>query len=119
MHSRLCRFDSSCPATDQSQCPILILCRLRPIENGYWFGTSGVAGVCSNLPWWCNWLSTELSDDGGEARVGLITQADRKSTRPELQSQSNLVCRLLLEKKKNKLQYARRYATAHMRDTHR
>src|SRR3989475_3083334 len=29
------------------------------------------------------------------------SQADRKST-PELQSQSNLVCRLLLEKKKNK-----------------
>src|SRR5205085_10447493 len=27
---------------------------------------------------------------------------DRKSTRPELQSQSNLVCRLLLEKKKKK-----------------
>src|SRR5688572_31043017 len=27
---------------------------------------------------------------------------DRKSTRPELQSQSNLVCRLLLEKKKQK-----------------
>src|SRR2546430_12361557 len=27
---------------------------------------------------------------------------DRKSTRPELQSQSNLVCRLLLEKKKQR-----------------
>src|SRR5256885_8428921 len=30
------------------------------------------------------------------------TAGDRKSTRPELQSPCNLVCRLLLEKKKNK-----------------
>src|SRR2546427_9957685 len=29
-----------------------------------------------------------------------LAAEDRKSTRPELQSQSNLVCRLLLEKKK-------------------
>src|SRR5688572_7749415 len=36
--------------------------------------------------------TAELPTDGG---------ADRKSTRSELQSQSNLVCRLLLEKKKN------------------
>src|SRR5688572_31776011 len=31
-----------------------------------------------------------------------IASGDRKSTRLELQSQSNLVCRLLLEKKKKK-----------------
>src|SRR2546427_7010529 len=33
--------------------------------------------------------------------AGRRSHSDRKSTRPELQSQSNLVCRLLLEKKKN------------------
>src|SRR2546430_5665744 len=33
-------------------------------------------------------------------QVVFICAPDRKSTRPELQSQSNLVCRLLLEKKK-------------------
>src|SRR5699024_11666615 len=33
---------------------------------------------------------------------GEDTAVDRKSTRPELQSRFDLVCRLLLEKKKNK-----------------
>src|SRR5688572_31612635 len=33
------------------------------------------------------------------ALTGAVAQRDRKSTRLELQSQSNLVCRLLLEKK--------------------
>src|SRR2546430_3830768 len=64
-------------------------------------------------------LAGELSADAGadilfwaEATQGSIEswrrdvaqtdeQADRKSTRLELQSQSNLVCRLLLEKKKD------------------
>src|SRR3712207_8162571 len=35
-----------------------------------------------------------------------IAMADRKSTRPELQSRQYLVCRLLLEKKKNDKIYA-------------
>src|SRR2546427_2400364 len=32
-----------------------------------------------------------------------LAERDRKSTTSELQSQSNLVCRLLLEKKKNRI----------------
>src|SRR2546430_6584876 len=45
---------------------------------------------------------------GGQGAVPVrftVTQParDRKSTRPELQSQSNLVCRLLLEKKKKSI----------------
>src|SRR2546430_3327803 len=45
------------------------------------------------------------SDHSGvaERADGGIEDVDRKSTRLKLQSQSNLVCRLLLEKKKNKL----------------
>src|SRR5688572_32135344 len=41
---------------------------------------------------------TALVEDG----VSEALAADRKSTTSELQSQSNLVCRLLLEKKKKK-----------------
>src|SRR5207302_8524702 len=44
---------------------------------------------------------------GGQGNVqevkftdGVLSRLDRKSTRPELQSRENLVCRLLLEKKK-------------------
>src|SRR2546430_10894083 len=35
-----------------------------------------------------------------EAELPFVMELDRKSTTSELQSQSNLVCRLLLEKKK-------------------
>src|SRR5688572_14655337 len=69
------------------------------------------------------WIPPELREDSGEleaAREGRLPRLvrpgdlrgdlhdhtdwseDRKSTRSELQSQSNLVCRLLLEKKKKK-----------------
>src|SRR3712207_8999941 len=40
--------------------------------------------------------------DAAEARLVAELLLDRKSTRPELQSRQYLVCRLLLEKKKNK-----------------
>src|SRR5688572_32031512 len=46
-----------------------------------------------------------VAGSGGAARGGAEEPracADRKSTPSELQSQSNLVCRLLLEKKKKK-----------------
>src|SRR3712207_7918548 len=42
---------------------------------------------------------------GRHGRVG----EDRKSTRPELQSRQYLVCRLLLEKKKNNIRQQRTY----------
>src|SRR2546421_4672551 len=38
----------------------------------------------------------------GHERAQAMAARDRKSTRPELQSRSDLVCRLLLEKKKKK-----------------
>src|SRR5256886_12450020 len=44
------------------------------------------------------------SSHRGEARAGSRAR-DRKSTRLNSQSQSNLVCRLLLEKKKHVLQH--------------
>src|SRR5688572_32742855 len=40
------------------------------------------------------------SDSNGEFNVGGLTRSEEHTS--ELQSQSNLVCRLLLEKKKNK-----------------
>src|SRR3712207_7890230 len=40
--------------------------------------------------------------DRRRRRAGELLAADRKSTRPELQSRQYLVCRLLLEKKKKK-----------------
>src|SRR3712207_8571336 len=46
----------------------------------------------------------QLREDAGPAAMLRPTDRirDRKSTRPELQSRQYLVCRLLLEKKKNK-----------------
>src|SRR3712207_8290951 len=40
---------------------------------------------------------------GGVGRDDGLEPEDRKSTRPELQSRQYLVCRLLLEKKKNRI----------------
>ena len=45
---------------------------------------------------------TLLEKIGLFCAIGVLTGTDRKSTRSELQSHSDLVCRLLLEKKKKK-----------------
>ena len=50
-------------------------------------------------------FNVDASASGGATMVmagPAVTEEDRKSTRLELQSHSDLVCRLLLEKKKNK-----------------
>ena len=45
-------------------------------------------------------ISGNFSSVGSDTLANMMTFVDRKSTRLELQSHSDLVCRLLLEKKK-------------------
>src|SRR5688572_32027249 len=58
---------------------------------------------------WSNWLRSQWPSGGLECSCWEFSQHSRSCSRPrseehtsELQSQSNLVCRLLLEKKKKK-----------------
>src|SRR5688572_32087307 len=60
------------------------------------------AGDCSQ-PWCCTSSSGGLSRVGLGLGVGSATRSEEHTS--ELQSQSNLVCRLLLEKKKKKNSY--------------
>src|SRR2546430_12676935 len=61
--------------------------------------------------------STEEAAEYGENMHDRLPAEDRKSTTSELQSQSNLVCRLLLEKKKN-TQYMHSLARRYMYQLH-
>src|SRR2546427_4629516 len=66
--------------------------------------TSGCQGASADTPGWRP--STGSAAVGGEAPLGHVREALRRPPQrseehtSELQSQSNLVCRLLLEKKK-------------------
>src|SRR3989475_9256287 len=56
-------------------------------------------------------------EDRNRARAGQMARLRSEEHTSELQSQSNLVCRLLLEKKKKKL-HNRHYSTKRLQITH-
>src|SRR5438034_3605947 len=71
-------------------------------------------GILAGLEWTARAAegSVETVNLGGGARVRLdrlIALIDRKSNTSELQSHSDLVCRLLLEKKKRKKKRSNKY----------
>src|SRR2546430_13040718 len=68
-------------------------------RSGFLHRLTQFGWILQLLPFWTVVKNVQLAAD--EYRVA--DHLDRKSTRPELQSQSNLVCRLLLEKKKKSI----------------
>src|SRR2546430_11219773 len=77
------------------------------VENCFSSGVATADAIVSGLapgspaPTWIVGKSTLGRLLTGSRRYAIKPNTDRKSTRPELQPQSNLVCRLLLEKKKD------------------
>src|SRR2546427_2578666 len=95
-----CRMSERMPLPKSILAASLIeVCRIRVM--GYSTGSSSVMMLRPSL---LMWLSTEYSDG-----LNIMTLEDPVEYRSEehtseLQSQSNLVCRLLLEKKKKKIE---------------
>src|SRR2546429_7295699 len=69
-----------------------------------------LAAACSKADGEMNSLSSKIEGGRVTTRAGKTTVASsrQRSEEPELQSQSNLVCRLLLEKKKEQARDAAR-----------
>src|SRR2546430_7271944 len=70
-----------------------------------------VRGAFFGYATWLTWL---LLDKIGSQRMAIVEEERSEEHTSELQSQSNLVCRLLLEKKKKK--HKNEYIINHMPD---